>query len=304
MALPTIAVVAPGAMGAAVGNRLTSTTPGLTVLTDLTSRSASSRQRAHDAAMKDVPLSEIAREADWVLSIMPPSEAEAFAHRLKAAYDAQPLRETKIVFADCNAVNPDTVKRIAAVFSSSPISFVDAGIIGGPPSDGYDPVFYASVDPADDEVLTMFEGLSKYGLKVSALRGEGAGVGDASALKMSYAGITKGTIGLFTTMILAAHASSPATANALIHELASSQPFFLKRITTAVPGMLPKAYRWVGEMEEISQFVGGGEGKIHEGLARLYERVESSRQHEEGGGSDVQVLKKFVEDAKKVIDGA
>lgn len=99
----------------------------------------------------------------------------------------------------------------------------------------------------------------------------------------------------------AAHASSPATAQALLHELADSQPMFLKRITTSVPGMLPKAYRWVGEMEEISQFVGGGPGNIHEGMARLYERIENSVKEGEEGGEDVKVLKKFVEDAKQVI---
>ena len=47
--------------------------------------------------------------------------------------------------------------------------------------------------------------------------------------------------------------------------------------------------------------MGGGPGKIHEGMARLYERIEGSLR-EEGGGDDVKVLKKFVEDAKKVIE--
>lgn len=65
--------------------------------------------------------------------------------------------------------------------------------------------------------------------------------------------------------------------------------------------MLPKAYRWVGEMEEISSFVrdrlGDGEAHIHHGFARLYERVEKSLPE----GDDVQVLRKFVEDAKKTI---
>lgn len=67
--------------------------------------------------------------------------------------------------------------------------------------------------------------------------------------------------------------------------------------------MLPKAYRWVGEMEEISQFVGSGEGKIHEGLARTYERVEKSLNAGQGeaAGEDVRVLKKFAEDARRLL---
>lgn len=184
--LPIIAIIAPGAMGAAVAKRLT--TAGLTVLTNLTNRSPATRKRAQDAGMQDASLVDIARRARWVLSILPPSEALGFAEKFREAYDgAEAKEERKIVFADCNAVNPETVKRIAALFAGSPIGFVDAGIIGGPPQEGYDPVFYASVDPQHDHLLNEFRALSEYGLKVSPLRGEGAGIGDASALKMSYA---------------------------------------------------------------------------------------------------------------------
>jgi hypothetical protein len=68
--------------------------------------------------------------------------------------------------------------------SSPAIGFVDSGIIGGPPKDAYNPTFYASAD--DNIVLEGFGGLDKYGLKTSLLK-DGGGVGDASALKMSYA---------------------------------------------------------------------------------------------------------------------
>ena len=65
--------------------------------------------------------------------------------------------------------------------------------------------------------------------------------------------------------------------------------------------MLPKAYRWVGEMEEISSFVrdglGDGEAHVHHGFAHLYERVERGLPE----GADIAVLKKFVEDAKKTL---
>lgn len=84
--------------------------------------------------------------------------------------------------------------------------------------------------------------------------------------------------------------------------------------------MLPKAYRWVGEMEEISEFVEGGLGKgkdgknvadggvegigqIHQGLARLYERITRSVDAGEDAG-DVKVLKEFVAEAKKIISSS
>ena len=113
------------------------------------------------------------------------------------------------------------------------------------------------------------------------------------------------------SFVSAAHASSPATTEALLHELASSQPMILQRITNSVPGMLPKAYRWVGEMEEISQFVEDGSkragsdvegvGQIHLGLARLYERITKAVEGQEGATGDVKVLKDFVEEAKQTL---
>ncbi|KAH9895064.1 6-phosphogluconate dehydrogenase C-terminal domain-like protein [Cubamyces lactineus] len=305
---PTFAVIAPGAMGAAVGHRLTKA--GCTVLTNLEGRSPATVGRARAAGMQDASLAEIADRAEWVLSILPPSAALAFAQSFRdAAAKSAWAAAGSLTFVDCNAVSPETAKKIARVFevdgaegerSERRVRFVDAGIVGGPPTDGYDPAFYASADPRDEGLLDEFVALGKWGLRIVPLKGEGAGIGDASALKMSYAGISKGFIGLTTTMILAAHASSPATAQALLHELADSQPVFLERIARSIPGMLPKAYRWVGEMEEISSFVrdglGDGEAHIHHGFAHLYDRIEKALPE----GEDIKVLKKFVEDAKGV----
>ncbi|THG95578.1 hypothetical protein EW026_g6100 [Hermanssonia centrifuga] len=273
--------------------------------------------------MQDTSLGDIASRANWVLSILPPSEAYAFAQRFRDAHSKE-VGTRRLAFADCNAVNPETAKLIASVFVDTPIKFIDAGIIGGPPQGPYDPVFYASADVGDEDVLDEFAGLQVHGLKVKLLKGEGASVGDASALKMSYAGITKGIIGICTTMILSAHAASPATSQALLHELASSQPVILQRIAASTNGMLPKAYRWVGEMEEISAFVEGGLNSsttkptdtssalkgtedgpelIHMGLAKLYDRIALAVEDDKDGkeAKDVKVLQGFVEEAKKVI---
>ncbi|KAJ4493905.1 6-phosphogluconate dehydrogenase C-terminal domain-like protein [Lentinula edodes] len=293
--MATIAVIAAGAMGSAVGRRLVE--GGCTVLTNLDGRSEATRKRAAECGMEEKSLSEIANRASYVLSILPPSNAFSFAEKfLQESKSAERIANADpLVFVDCNAVSPATVKRISNLFSqsSSAIGFIDSGIIGGPPQDAYNPTFYASAD--DKDILLKFGRLSNFGLKISLLK-EGGGIGDASALKMSYAGMTKGTTALFTTMILAAHASSPATAEALLHELGDSQPEFLRRITRTIPPMLPKAYRWVGEMEEIGSFVGGGEGAIYEGISKLYQRVEQSLNSDQ---KDVEVLKKFVEEAKK-----
>lgn len=96
-------------------------------------------------------------------------------------------------------------------------------------------------------------------------------------------------------MSTAAHANSQATSDALLQELSDSQPDLLARIARVQP-MIPKAYRWVAEMQEIAGFVGGEERQIYEGVSKIYERVERSL---EGDGADVDVLKEFVAAARR-----
>src|SRR5205085_7754054 len=137
--------------------------------------------RAREAGMKAVPDEEVIT-ADYFLSIVPPGDALALAEKFA------PLIKRgnhKPVYVDCNAVNPETAVRIGNVISESGAPFVDAGIIGGPPRrDGYRPAFYASGPEAQ-----RFAALSAFGLDARVMDGP---VGAASAMKMSYAGITKG----------------------------------------------------------------------------------------------------------------
>ena len=179
---PTVAVIAAGAMGSAVAARLTAR--GCTVLTNLDGRSQRSVERAKKAGAQIVSLREVVSRAEWILSIVPPDSAEAFAQEVfSIAKDLRGLHSAR--FADCNATSPATVKRIAAHAVENGMPFVDACIIGGPPRDGYDPTFYVSAE--ENGLIHDFGTLSTYGLKVNLLEGVGVSVGDASALKMSYA---------------------------------------------------------------------------------------------------------------------
>jgi hypothetical protein len=93
--------------------------------------------------------------------------------------------------------------------------------------------------------------------------------------------------------LIAAHASSPATAAALCEELSYSQPEILSRAVRSIPAMLPKAYRFAGEMEEIAAFVGEGEGDIYKGVSGLYRRMATA------DPDDLAILKSFTEGQKK-----
>jgi L-threonate 2-dehydrogenase len=279
---PVVALIAPGNMGAAVGKRLTEN--GLQVLTSLAGRSEETVARARAAGMTDASHDQIAA-ADLILSIVPPGDALSLAEKLAPALERG---NRKPAYVDCNAVNPKTVASIEAAIAPTACPFVDAGILGGPPKPGSPgPAFYASGAEAP-----RFAVLNDYGLDVRVLDG---GVGAASAMKMSYAGITKGFTALGTVMMLAA--SRAGTAEVLHRELAATQPQLLAWLTRQVPNMYSKAYRWVAEMEEIAGFVGEDEAghQIFSGAANLYDRIADDF---DASRAETGALTKFLDQGK------
>jgi L-threonate 2-dehydrogenase len=255
-----VAIIAPGAMGAAVGKRLTA--HGVRVLTSLTGRSEATVTRARAAGMTAASDAEIAA-ADFMLSILPPGDALALAQRFAPILSAS---NAKPVYVDCNAINPATVARVAAVLAPTGCPFVDAGIIGPPPrGDDAGPRFYASGESAG-----RFAVLRQYGLDVRVLDGPLAA---ASALKMSYAGITKGTQAIGAAMMLAAMRGGSAAA--LFDELSFSQKEMLAQFKRQLPAMPAKAHRWIAEMQEIAGFVGDDPAarELYRGAAHFYERM-------------------------------
>jgi L-threonate 2-dehydrogenase len=260
----TVAVIGAGEMGSAVGRRLREM--GARVLTELKGRSTQSARRVADAGLEVIDDDRLlVHEADFILSIVPPGVACAVAERFRALLGGT---GRKPVFVECNAIAPKTMRRIEAILSETGCGLVDAGIIGGPPPIGdlaRGPRFYASGPHAQ-----MFADLARYGLDIAVLD---APIGAASALKLSYAGLTKGFTALGSAMIAAA--AREHLADALRMELARSQPDMLTRLERSVPGMFSKAYRWVAEMEQIADFAGdeGKGGLIYQGAARLYERI-------------------------------
>src|SRR5258707_1350683 len=127
------------------------------------------------------------------------------------------------------------------------------------------PCFYAAGPDAP-----RFAALKDFGLDIRVLGGP---MSTAWALKMSYAGITKGTQALGAAMLLAA--TRGGTADALFAELQGSQPQMLAWLKRNLALMPPKAYRWVAEMHEIAEFV-GEDPSAHElylGAAHFYERI-------------------------------
>jgi 3-hydroxyisobutyrate dehydrogenase-like beta-hydroxyacid dehydrogenase len=278
--MSTVVVIGTGEMGAAVARRLRE--QGAAVRTSLRGRGAASRARVERAQVTIIDDdARLIDGADVVLSIVPPGQARAVAAQFapvlaKAA--------AKPAYVDCNAVAPASVDAIAAVIAPSGCTFIDGGIIGGPPGKRPDgPKFYIS-GPAEPRV----EALRAHGLDIRRVDGP---VGAASALKMSYAGIGKGLTALCAAMVLGAE---KAGVSAALHaELADSQPALHQYLTRRLPDMYPKAYRWVAEMEEIAKFLDGAAGaEMYRGAAALYQAIAQEFAQQ---GTAIATLQAFVD---------
>ncbi len=265
MTVKTVAVVSAGDMGHAVGAVLANS--GLEVITALDGRSQRTRDLAAKAGMVDVgDAGTLVGRAEIVLSIIPPDQAVGFANQISAAVKSA---GADLVFVDCNAISPDTTGTLGAIVTASGARFVDAGIVGGPPKiGGKGPRFYAS-----GEAAGAFAVLADHGLDVRVIDGA---VGQASALKMCYAAITKGAALLGTGALVTAEAMG--VGRLLLAELRSSQAAMLGWLEGRTPNMPPKVYRWVGEMEEIAATYksAGLTPDFHLGAAAMCRFIESS----------------------------
>ena len=263
MALGTIAILSPGSMGSAVGQVLRES--GYDVVTNLDGRSERTRALAEEAGFRAVSgIDSIVEEADLVMSILVPSEAISVAREAAAA-----MKRTGAspAYADCNAVSPDTARELGGIIEAAGGRFIDAGIIGGPPGSGSPPRFYAS--GPHEAVIGELDGK---GIIVPLLGGD---VGRASAIKMCYASLTKGVSALQTAALVAAHRLG--LSSELEEEMSSSQANVLAQMQSVI-GLPGKAFRWVGEMEEIAATFEsvGVTGNFHHGAAEIFRMVADS----------------------------
>ena len=267
--MPTFTIIGAGAMGSAIAKRLID--HGGTVLTYLEGRSERTIARAKAAGMVPVGRQDLAK-SQLIMSIVPPAEAIEVAELIAGASSnlqgAPP-------FMDCNAIAPKTMQQVAARFQGGGMEVLDGAIIGGPPLPGkIGPTIYVSGDRGDRTKL-----LEDCGVHVRHCDGP---LGAVSALKMCYAGINKGFVGLGTAMLLAASRSGAAAG--LKAELSKSLPDLDRKLTKSVPDMYPKAYRWVAEMHEIADFLGNDDpaARIFRGMADVFAKMAGDA--EEGGG--------------------
>ncbi len=261
MKIEKVGFMTPGDMGQAVAMQIKA--QGFTVCTALDQRSERSRALAREAGLTDVgTVARLVAECDVVLSVMNPGAALDFA---RVAADALRASGRHILFADCNAVAPGTAHEIAGVIEQAGGRFLDGGIIGPPPRGKAKTNLYVSGPGAADLVQ-----LAGPQLLVHVVSDR---IGDASALKMCYGAINKGTQALWLEVLIAAQRLG--VDGMLETQLQQSRADFYESMIGQFPLMPSKAYRWVPEMIEISKTLGaaGITPKVFQGAADIFEFV-------------------------------
>jgi 3-hydroxyisobutyrate dehydrogenase-like beta-hydroxyacid dehydrogenase len=177
------------------------------------------------------------------------------------------ISQTKadFLYADCNAIAPETTREIGDMITAAGGRYVDASIIGPPPTKEGINRFYVSGSEAD-----TFKQLGQFGLDVIVL---GDQIGMASAIKMCYGALNKEVAALGIEILTAAEALG--VYQALQKELELSQSDLFSRLERQFASMSMKSRRFVGEMEEIAKTLGrvGLTPRIFDGAADLYQFV-------------------------------
>lgn len=292
MDIRAVGLLSPGDMGHVVGEVLIKN--GMPVLTCLKERSERTRLLARKAGIGSLPDYDVLlQKTDLILSILVPAVAEEVA--VKIAENVKE-RDVDIVYVDCNAISPNTGRRIGEIMSESGVRFVSASIIGPPPKRSGTTRFYASGPNVKD-----FEELVNFGLDV---RNIGFDVELAKGIKMVYGALTKGFSAISTELLMAA--CKMGLYEVLVEEFKLSQVEFYGRMKRSVPIIPSKSRRWVGEMEEIAETFRSLNmtPKIYQGAAEMYRLVggtslaDETPENMDRSRTLTQVISMLVDDVK------
>jgi len=250
-----IGLLHPGEMGAAVGRCLTGL--GHEVLWAAEGRGPQTAARARAAGLTDAgTVAGLARRAEVIISVCPPHAA------LDVAWAVHGFSG---VYVDANAISPGTAGEAAQMITESGGRYVDGGIIGAPPAVPGTTRLYLSGAGAG-QVAGLFAGTP---LEARVISGSATA---ASAVKMAYAGWTKGSAALL--LGLRALAREQGVEDALLAEWELSLPDLTGRSEGAARSALTKGWRWVAEMEEIAATMSaaGLPDGFHQAAAEIFRR--------------------------------
>jgi len=254
----TVGLLHPGEMGSAVGATLVG--GRARVLWASEGRSPATRARAADIALEDAgTLAAVTKASRVILSVAPPHGAVDLARAVAAL-------GFRGIYVDANAVAPETARHIGGIVEGVGARFVDGGIIGPATRKPGAARIYLSGALARDVAALFASG------PVEAVVVDGP-AGAASAVKMAFAGWNKASQALLAA--IRAFAMAEGVDEAILAEWKISMPEVPARSERAFTDNLRKAWRFVGEMDEIARALAaaGLPTGFHEAAHDIYERL-------------------------------
>lgn len=242
MSETVVGILSPGEMGSQIAQRLGAA--GIRVATVIEGRSDVTAERARQAGMVRLKsLDRLVTTADLLLSVVPPAAAKPLAREVA---DAVARTRAPILYVDANAISPQTVGEIASLLTAAGAQFVDASIIGKASDWESGTRLYVSGEaaPAVSQRLGSV-------LRVDEL---GPTPGQASGLKMLYAGLTKGLSAL--GMELMAGAQALHLSDRLIPLYGEHFPDVIAFWESTLPGLPARSRRRAQEMKELAGLLG------------------------------------------------
>jgi 3-hydroxyisobutyrate dehydrogenase-like beta-hydroxyacid dehydrogenase len=253
-----IGILHPGEMGISIAATMQNS--GHEVYWTSEGRGAQTRERAEKHGLHDaVSLSNLCLTCSVIVSVCPPDAAEALANEVLS-------HNFTGLYIDANAISPRRAKDIGQAMRDAGATFVDGGIIGGPAWTPGSTRLYLSGEAAEEGAACFPAGP----LETIVI---GAEIGKASALKMCYAGYTKGTTALLAAVL--ATAESLDVLDNLKNQWTKEGSDLAEGAERRVRQVTAKAWRFAGEMDEIAAtFADAGiPDGFHLAAAELYRRM-------------------------------
>lgn len=233
--MTAVGILNPGAMGASIA--ASARAAGHDVVWAAAGRSAATQQRAAENDLRPVEtLAKLCAACEIILCVCPPHAAEAVADAVIAAGFAG-------LYCEGNAISPRKAQAIGVRMSAAGIDFVDGSIVGPPAWQAGATRFYLS-GPSAGQIAALFTGTLAEAIAI------GHEIGKASALKMTFAALTKGSTALLSAIY--GVAENLGVRAELEREWGMRAAESVEQRRDQVRGATAKAWRFAGEMREIA----------------------------------------------------
>lgn len=262
-----IGILHAGRLGAALGQAIVRS--GGTTITCVDGRSEATRDRAVAAGCLIVPsLEEVVARSDIVLSLVTPASAIETARNVAISAERLYNLDRRImlpIFMDCNSIAPRTKQEVVRSLSSAGICGLDGTFLGPANEVGPENVLAVS-GPGACKIVPLFE-------RVVEVKVVGEQIGQASALKMALAIMTKALCALFLEMAWAAKSCGRLSDTLeLMRRLYPGTMDFVERSLPNYPATL---VRRIHELKEAANWQDelGCEAVMTRGAIEVFERL-------------------------------